>query len=157
VSLIERRLAELGLSLPPPWTPRGAFAPFRRSGTTIYLSGQINEWNGAVTLEGPVKSDATSVAAAAEAARVCALNLLYCLRDACEGDLDRVSGILRLGGFVACEIGFPHSPKVIDGATLLYRELFGDRGVHARTAVGVAGLPGNAAVEIDAIVELSTT
>lgn len=157
MSLIERRLAELGLVLPPPWTPRGAFAPYRRSGPTVYLSGQINEWAGAVTLQGPVLNEEASIAAAAEAARVCALNLLYCLRDACQGDLDRVRGILRLGGFVACEQGFPWSPKVVDGATLLLRELFGERGVHARTAVGVAGLPGNAAVEIDAIVEIAPT
>lgn len=154
MSRVEERLAELGLRLPPPWTPRGAFAPYRRCGTTVYLSGQINEWDGAVTLSGPVHTDDESVAAAAEAARICALNLLYCLRDACDGDLDRVAGFMRLGGFVSCELGFPWSPRVIDGATLLLRDLYGERGVHARTAVGVAGLPGNAAVEIDAIVEL---
>jgi enamine deaminase RidA (YjgF/YER057c/UK114 family) len=94
------------------------------------------------------------VAAARKAAEVCALNLLYRLREAAEGDLDRVECILRLGGFVNCASGFPQSPKVIDGATEIFIALFGEGGWHARTAVGVAGLPGNAAVEVDAVVRL---
>jgi len=80
--------------------------------------------------------------------------LLYALKLACDGDLDRVECILRLGGFVNCVPGFPDSPKVINGATELFVQLFGEAGQHARTAVGVAGLPGNAAVEVDAVVRL---
>jgi enamine deaminase RidA (YjgF/YER057c/UK114 family) len=151
---IDARLAELGLELPPPWQPRGAFAPFRLHRGTVYLSGQINEWAGAVTLHGPVGTAEAEVAAARAAAKVCALNLLYCLRLACNGDLDRVETVLRLGGFVACLPGFDRSPAVIDGATAVFRDVFGEAGVHARTAVGVAGLPGGAAVEVDAIVAL---
>jgi enamine deaminase RidA (YjgF/YER057c/UK114 family) len=154
MSIIETKLAELGLSLPPDWTPRGRFLPYRRDGAIVYLSGQINEWEGAVTLEGPVPDTENSVAAARKAAEVCALNLLYRLREAAEGDLDRVECILRLGGFVNCASGFPQSPKVIDGATEIFIALFGEGGWHARTAVGVAGLPGNAAVEVDAVVRL---
>ena len=151
---IDTRMATLGLEFPPPWTPRGAFAPFRIDGHTVYLSGQICEWDGEVVLTGPVGEGGVSVEAAREAARICALNLLYCLRLACDGDLDRVGAVMRLGGFVNCVPGFPWSPKVIDGATTIFRDLFGEQGVHARTAVGVAGLPGNAAVEVDAIVTL---
>jgi enamine deaminase RidA (YjgF/YER057c/UK114 family) len=154
MSTIESKLADLGLSLPPDWTPRGRFLPYRRDGATVYLSGQINEWDGAVTLEGPVPATEDGVAAARKAAEVCALNLLYRLREATDGDLDRVDCVLRLGGFVNCTSGFPHSPRVIDGATELFLALFGENGWHARTAVGVAGLPGNAAVEVDAIVRL---
>jgi enamine deaminase RidA (YjgF/YER057c/UK114 family) len=148
------RLSALGLALPPDWTPRGRFLPYRRDGAVVYLSGQINEWGGQVTLTGPVQDSPEAVAAAREAAQVCALNLLFRLREAAGGDLDRVDCVLRLGGFVNCVPGFPHSPKVIDGATNLFIALFGEAGWHARTAVGVAGLPGNAAVEVDAVVRL---
>ncbi|MBF9060086.1 RidA family protein [Rhodobacterales bacterium HKCCSP123] len=148
------KLAALGLALPPDWAPRGRFLPFRRDGAVVYLSGQICEWNGAVTLTGPVEDRPEAVAAARKAAEICALNLLYRLREAAEGDLDRVDCVLRLGGFVNCVPGFGQSPRVIDGATDLFIALFGENGWHARTAVGVAGLPGNAAVEVDAVVRL---
>jgi len=150
----EQRLAELGLQLPPDWTPRGQFLPFRTDGLIVYLSGQICEWDGAVTHEGPVVDTAQAFEDARGAAQVCALNLLYRLRAACDGDLDRVDVVLRLGGFVNCVSGFPHSPAVINGATELFIAVFGDQGWHARTAVGVCGLPGNAAVEVDAVVRL---
>jgi enamine deaminase RidA (YjgF/YER057c/UK114 family) len=120
----------------------------------VYLSGQICEWDGAVTHAGPVVDTAQAIEDARVAAQVCALNLLYRLRAACDGDLDRVDVILRLGGFVNCMSGFPHSPAVINGATELFIAVFGDQGWHARTAVGVCGLPGNAAVEVDAVVRL---
>ena len=148
------KLTALGLELPKDWTPRGKFLPYRRDGDLIYLSGQICEWDGKVTLAGPVPDCPEHVQAARRAAEVCALNLLYRLQEAAKGDLDRVDCILRLGGFVNCAAGFPHTPAVIDGATDLFIALFGERGWHARTAVGVASLPGNAAVEVDAIARL---
>ena len=151
---VMQKLAALGLALPPDWQPRGRFLPWRRDGAVIYLSGQICEWDGQVTLTGPVEDTPAAIEAARKAAEVCALNLLYRLRDAAGGDLDRVDCVLRLGGFVNCVPGFPHSPRVSDGATNLFITLFGDAGWHARTAVGVAGLPGNAAVEVDAVVRL---
>lgn len=154
MSRAEKRLAELGLELPPDWTPMGKFLPFRRDGTTVYLSGQVCESNGKVTHTGAVPNTPEGIATAREAAQICALNLLYRLREACEGDLDRVDCVLRLGGFVQCDTGFPASPLVINGATELFVELFGEAGWHARTAVGVPGLPGNASVEVDAIVRL---
>ncbi len=151
---VMEKLAALGLGLPPDWTPRGRFLPWRRDGAVVYLSGQICEWDGAVTLTGPVEDSPEAVEAARKAAEICALNLLYRLREAAEGDLDRVDCVLRLGGFVNCVPGFGQSPRVIDGATDLFIALFGENGWHARTAVGVSGLPGNAAVEVDAIVRL---
>jgi enamine deaminase RidA (YjgF/YER057c/UK114 family) len=151
---IDDRLQALGLELPQPWTPRGQFLPWRREGRTVFLSGQINEWNGEVTCQGPVGEGGVDVATAQAAARVCALNLLYALRLACDGDLDRVDRVLRLGGFVNCVPRFGQSPLVINGATSVFIDLFGESGWHARTAIGVAGLPGNAAVEVDAIVAL---
>lgn len=156
MSVAEQRLAELGLELPPDWTPRGQFLPFRKDGTTVYLSGQICEWDGAVTHLGPVQDTPAGLDAGRAAARICALNLLYRLRQACKGDLDRVDCILRLGGFVSCQPGFASSPAVINGATEVFVALFGNAGWHARTAVGVSGLPGNAAVEVDAIVRLKS-
>ncbi|MEO0624595.1 MAG: RidA family protein [Pseudomonadota bacterium] len=154
VSRTEARLAELGLQLPPNWTPMGQFLPFRRDGTTVYLSGQVCEWGGRVTHTGAVPNTPDGIAKAQEAAKICALNLLYRLREACEGDLDQVDTVLRLGGFVQCETGFPASPLVINAATEIFLALFGEDGWHARTAVGVPGLPGNASVEVDAIVRL---
>ncbi len=153
---IDQRLKELGLTLPPPWTPRGAFLPFRREGQVIFLSGQICEWDGQVTCEGPVGPGGVDIATAQAAARVCALNLLYTLRLACDGDLDRVRAVLRLGGFVNCRPGFGESPAVINDATQVFVDVFGEAGQHARTAVGVAGLPGNASVEVDAVVALAS-
>jgi len=149
---IDARIQELGLVLPEPWSPLGQFLPWQRQGSTVYLAGQVNEWNGEITCHGPVGDGGVGLEAARAAARVCALNLLYTLRLACEGDLDRVDRVLRLGGFVNSVPGFAQSPLVIDAATALFIELFGEAGRHARTAVGVAGLPGNAAVEVDAIV-----
>ncbi len=152
---IDQRLKELGLVLPPPWTARGAFLPFRREGLVVYLSGQICEWDGRVTCVGPVGPGGVDIATAQAAAKICALNLLYTIRLACDGDLDRVSAVLRLGGFVNCQSGFGDSPAVINAATQVFIDVFGDAGRHARTAVGVAGLPGNASVEVDAVVALA--
>lgn len=153
-SQIEQRLSDLGLELPPDWTPRGRFLPFRKDGPVVYLSGQICEWAGEVTHVGPVVDTPEGIEAAQDAAKICALNLIYRLREACEGDLNRVDVILRLGGFVNCTSGFPSSPLVINGATEVFIALFGEQGWHARTAVGVSGLPGNASVEVDAVVLL---
>jgi enamine deaminase RidA (YjgF/YER057c/UK114 family) len=150
VSRIEARLADLGLVLPSPPVPIANFVPWQREGRTVYLAGQVNEWNGAVPFVGKLGRE-FDVAAGQEAARLCALNLLACLRLACDGDLDRVRQCLRLGGFVNCVPEFEFAPAVVNGASDLIVAVFGDAGRHARTAVGVASLPRRAAVEIDAI------
>ena len=150
---IESKLGALGLSLPAPPSPIASFLPFRVASGVVYLAGQTCERGGRVVYAGAVGED-LSLESAREAAQLCALNLLACLREACEGRLDRVARCLRVGGFVQAKSGFARVPAVIDGASELFIALWGERGRHARTAVGVATLPQNAAVEVDAIFEL---
>jgi enamine deaminase RidA (YjgF/YER057c/UK114 family) len=153
MSLIEQRLAALGLELPTPPTPIANFVPWQRAGGTVYLAGQVNEWNGSVPFVGKLGRE-FDVEAGQQAAKLCALNLLACLKLACEGDLDRVRQCMRLGGFVNCEPDFEFAPAVVNGASDLIVALLGDAGRHARTAVGVASLPRRAAVEVDAIFQI---
>lgn len=148
---VDARLHQLGLSLPESCTPRGNFLPYRVAGGLVFLAGQICEWNGAVPHIGPVTTD---LDAGRKAAQICGLNLLFHLRAACDGDLDRVACVVRVGGFVNCLSGFAQSPAVINGASDLFIALYGEAGRHARTAVGVAGLPANASVEVDAVFAL---
>lgn len=134
------RLHGLGLALPKVPAPRGAFKPFSRSGQLVFLSGQICEWEGEVKFSGPV-GKVHDLQAGQQAAQICALNLLAALQLALDGDLDRVVCCHRVGGFVYATPGYPDVPKVINGASDLFFEVFGERGRHARTAVGVATLP----------------
>jgi enamine deaminase RidA (YjgF/YER057c/UK114 family) len=110
----------------------------------------VNEWNGSVPYIGKLGRE-FDVEAGQQAARLCALNLLACLKLACDGDLDRVQQCLRLGGFVNCAPDFDSVPAVVNGASDLIVTLLGEAGRHARTAIGVASLPRRAAVEVDAI------
>lgn len=160
---IESRLKEMGLALPDRCEPRGNFLPYERSGNLVFMAGQICEWNGSVPYVGAVRKDgeaaengapSVSIAEGRAGAELCALNMLYHLKAACDGDLARVSSVIRVGGFVNCRFGFDQSPAVINGASDLFIALFGEAGRHARTAVGVAGLPANASVEVDAIFEV---
>jgi enamine deaminase RidA (YjgF/YER057c/UK114 family) len=145
-------LAARGLELPRQCLPRGQFLPWTRSGRTVYLAGQICEWNGDVLYRGLVGA-AISLDVGAKAAELCALNLLFHLRAACGGNLGQVMRCLRVGAFVNAPQGFQHSPKIADGASELFIALWGQAGRHARTAVGVSALPMDASVEIDAIFE----
>ncbi len=154
MSPIEERLAALGLELPMPPTPIANFVPFTVTGRLVYLAGQVNEWNGTVPFVGKLGRE-FDIAQGQQAARLCELNLLACLKLACAGDLGRVERCLRVGGFVNCDPEFEFAPAVINGASDLLVALLGDRGKHARTAVGVATLPRRAAVEVDAIFELA--
>jgi len=147
---VSNRLAELGIVLPSPPTPIGSFELFVVHGLTVYLAGQTNEVAGVPTASGRVPRD-VSVEEGQAAARVCGLNLLAALARACAGDLGRVERCLQVRGFVNAQDGFDQIPAVINGASDLFVEVFGDAGRHARTAVGVAALPRNAAVEVDAI------
>jgi enamine deaminase RidA (YjgF/YER057c/UK114 family) len=153
MSAIEDRLAAMGLELPTPPTPIANFLPYTLHGTTVYLAGQVCEWNGTVPYIGKLGRD-FELADGVQAARLCALNLLACLKLACDGDLDRVQRCLRVGGFVNCKPEFEFVPAVINGASGLFVALLGEHGRHARTAVGVASLPRRAAVEVDAIFEI---
>lgn len=146
----EQRLIELGIELPTVPTPIANFVPFRRDANRVFLAGQICEWNGEVKYRGKLGVE-HGLDGGQEAARLCALNLLAALREACGGSLNRVTACLRVGGFVNCAPDYLQVPQVINGASNLFCALFGERGLHARTAIGVASLPQGAAVEVDAI------
>lgn len=148
---IEQRLKDLQIELPAVPRPIANFVPWQRHGDIIYLAGQVCELNGDAVYKGRV-GDSVDLAAAQDGARICALNLLAALREALDNDLNRVTSCLRLGGFVHCAPDFLSVPHVINGASDLFHDLFGQTiGAHARTAVGVAQLPRGASVEVDAI------
>ena len=150
---IEARLAELGIELPTPAAPAANYIPYTVSGNLVLISGQITFWNGALQYTGKVGVDLT-VDDAYKAARVCGLNLLVQLRDACGGELDRVRKVLRLEGFVSAGSDFTDHPRIINGASDLMVEVFGDAGRHARFAVGTPALPLDSAVEVAGIFEI---
>lgn len=150
---IDARLDELGVSLPEAAAPVANYVAFVRSGNLLHVSGQIaQDENGPV--KGKLGADMETGAGAA-AARRCALSLIAQARAACDGDLDRIVRVVKLNGFVNSAPDFTDQPKVINGASDLMVEVFGAAGRHARSAVGVAGLPLGVAVEIDAIFEIS--
>jgi len=151
---IDARLAELGIELPQAAAPVAAYVAYTRSGNTLYISGQITVWNGERKFVGKVGQDFT-VEQGKEAARLCALNILAQAKAALDGDLDRVTRVLKLGGFVNAGADFHDHPAVINGASELMQEVFGDAGKHARAAVGAPSLPGNVAVEVEAVLEVA--
>lgn len=150
---IEARLTAMGLSLPTDAPSRALFLPGKISGNLLFLSGQICEWDGKPQYFGPVGAD-FDLDEGRAAARMCALNLLWSIR-AVAGSLSRVSQVIRVGGFVAAPPGYGAGPFIIDGASQLFIDLWGEAGRHARTAVNVASLPANALVEVEAVVELT--
>ena len=150
---IEARLAELGIELPQPAAPVANYVPFALSGNLLFIAGQICQWNGQLRFVGKLGAG-VGIAEGTEAARLCALNILAHVRAACGGDLDRVRRCLRVGGFVNCTPDFTDMPQVVNGASDLMVEVFGDGGRHARAAVGVSSLPGGVAVEVEATFEI---
>jgi len=152
--MIDTKLAELGLELPTVATPAGSYVGYVVSGNQIFVSGQIPLWNGELKYTGKVGVDFTAEEGQ-EAAKVCALNIIAQVKDALGGDLDRVVKIVKLGGFVNCPTDFTAHPTVINGASDLMGAVFGEKGRHARFAMGAGSLPLNVAVEIDAIVEFA--
>jgi enamine deaminase RidA (YjgF/YER057c/UK114 family) len=147
VTTPEERLAERGLALPELRRPAGNYRGWMRAGDLLYLSGQ-----GADGHTGRLGADLTVIEGYA-AARACALNLLAQAHDAL-GALDAVAQVVQVRGFVACTPDFTEQPAVIDGASDLLVEVFGDRGEHARTAIGVQALPRGFAVELDAVLRV---
>ena len=155
-SKIDKRLAELGIALPEPASPVGSYVPYVNVGALVFISGQLPRAEGKLAFTGKVGRDVT-VENGQAAARVCALNLLAHLKVACAGNLDRVVRCVRMSGFVNSDPEFKDHPQVVNGASDLMHEVFGESGRHARTAVGVAALPANAAVEVEAIFEISVS
>jgi enamine deaminase RidA (YjgF/YER057c/UK114 family) len=146
------RLAELGLTLPPVVTPAGAYVPAVRTGQFVYTAGQLPVVDGKLPATGKVGAE-VSPSDAAGLARTCALNALAAAA-AAAGGLDAISRIVKVVGFVASAPGFNAQPQVINGASDLLVEVFGEDGRHARSAVGVAELPLNAPVEVELIAEV---
>ena len=151
---IDARLKELGIELPQATAPVANYVPYTVSGKLVVVSGQITLLAGKAQYIGKLGRD-ISIEDGQQAARLCALNILAHLRHACDGDLDRVKRVLRLGGFVNCTADFTEMPQVVNGASDLMVEVFGDAGRHARAAVGVNSLPGGVAVEVEAMFELA--
>jgi len=149
---IEARLAELGISLPQVAKPLAAYVPAVRTGNLVFISGQLPLVNGELQCQGLLGRD-VPVAQAAAAARLCAINGLAALKTV-EPDLNRVKRIVKLTGFVSCTPEFTAQPTVVNGASELLQAVFGERGTHARSSVGMAGLPLGAAVEVEMIVEV---
>ena len=150
---IDQRLAELKIELPNAAAPMANYVPAVRVGNLLFVSGQICQWNGERRHVGKLGAE-ISVADGQQAARLCGLNLLAQTKRFLDGDLDRVVRVVRLGGFVNAVPGFTEQPQVVNGASDLMVEVFGDAGRHARAAVGVGSLPGGAAVEVDAVFEV---
>src|SRR4026207_1887050 len=151
---IEKKLAELGIVLPEPVAPVANYAPFVRTGNFMVVSGQLClDAAGKLVAQGP-RGGGEAIEDGQKAARACAINLLAQLKAAL-GDLDKVARVVRLGGFINSAPGFADGPKVMNGASDLMVEGFGEKGRHARSTVGVAALPANAAVEVEGQFEVS--
>jgi enamine deaminase RidA (YjgF/YER057c/UK114 family) len=151
---IEKKLADLGLTLPSPRSPVANYVPFVLSGKLLTVSGQICFGaDGKVVAAGQL-GGGVSVEDGQKAARASAINLLAQVKAAL-GDLDRVARVVRLGGFINSAPGFTDGPKVMNGASDLMVEVFGDKGRHARTTVGVSALPADAAIEVDGVFEVA--
>ena len=151
---IDARLQELSIELPKTTAPMANYVPYTVCGKLVVVSGQITLWGGRAEYVGKLGRE-FSVEEGEKAARICALNILAHLKNACDGDLDRVKRVLRLGGFVNCTAEFTDMPQVVNGASDLMVQVFGDAGKHARAAVGVGSLPLGVAVEVEAMFELA--
>ncbi|GAA3906331.1 RidA family protein [Streptomyces gulbargensis] len=149
---VEARIAELGLTLPEVVPPIAAYQPAVRSGAYVYTSGQLPMVNGKLPTTGKVGAEVTPEEAKELAAR-CALNALAAVKSVA-GDLDRIKRVVKVVGFVASAPDFTGQPGVINGTSELLGEILGDKGVHARSAVGVTVLPLDAPVEVEVQVEL---
>lgn len=149
--MIDEKIKSLGINLPIPPSPAGSYIPVVRSGDLLYVSGQIPMEDGKVAFTGKVSD--TNIETAQKSARICAINILAQLKKEL-GDLEKISKIVRISGFVNSIPEFTQQPKVINAASDLFYEIFGECGKHSRIAVGVSSLPLNSMTEIDAIVEM---
>jgi enamine deaminase RidA (YjgF/YER057c/UK114 family) len=149
---IDRRLADLEIELPQASTPGANYVPFARSGNLVFMTGQLSQWNGERRFIGKLGRE-WRLEDGQQAARLCALNLVAHLKNALDGDLDRMTRCLRVAGYVNSMPDFTEQSQVLNGASDLFVEVFGDAGRHTRMAVGVAALPYDVAVEVEAVFE----
>lgn len=150
--MLEEKLKEIGIDIPEAPKPLASYIPAVVSGNLVYTAGQVPLENGKINFTGLVGRDLT-IEAAQKAAKICAINCLSAIKSVL-GDLNRIERILKLTVFVASAEGFVDQPKVANGASDFVVELFGEKGKHVRSAVGVSGLPINAPVEIEMIAEI---
>ena len=151
--MVEKKLASLGIRLPTPAGPIANYVAFVRSGSLLVVSGQLCFGvDGKLAATGQL-GDGVTIEQGQTAARACAVNLLAQVK-AAVGDLDQIARVVRLGGFINSAPGFTDGAKVMNGASDLMVEAFGDKGQHARSTVGVAALPANAAVEVEGLFEV---
>lgn len=153
MSLVESKLRDMGLELPPTPKPVASYLPAMRTGNLVFTAGQLPRADGKLLAEGKVGAEVTPEAAAA-AAQVCALNAISAVKSVI-GDLDKVTRVVKVVVFVASAPDFTGQPLVANGASEFFQEVFGDKGRHARSAVGAVSLPQNAAVEVEIIVEVA--
>ena len=151
---IAARLKDLGLTLPTPAIPQGSYVPWVRTGSLLFISGQITMGSKGLEYVGIVGAD-INLEDAKRAARLAAVNVIAQAATALDGDLDRVTRVVKVTGFVNAAPGFTQHPEVVNGASDLFAEIFGAAGLHARAAVGVSSLPRNVAVEIEAVFEVA--
>lgn len=149
---VTTRLTDLGIILPEPAAPVANYVPYVISGSLISISGQIPMNQSDLAFQGQVGNGVT-IEQAEEAAKLCGINIIAQINAALNGDLDRVSRIIKLGGFVNCVSEFADQPRIINAASNLMVDVFGDKGRHSRSAVGTNALPLNVPVEIDALIE----
>lgn len=150
----EQRLRDLQIELPTPSTPGANYVQFVRTGNLVFLTGQLSQWNGERRFIGKLGRE-FGVEEGRQAARLCALNLIAHLRTALEGNLDRAARCVRVAGYVNSTPDFTGQSQVINGASDLFVEIFGEAGRHTRMAVGVSALPYDVAVEVEAVFEAS--
>jgi enamine deaminase RidA (YjgF/YER057c/UK114 family) len=150
---IDKRLAELGITLPEAAKPVANYVPWVRTGNLVFISGQGPIEGGKVLYPGALGKD-VSLEDGVKSAKLCAINVLAQLKDAVGGDLDRVKRVVKLVGFVNATADFKDHPRVINGASDLMVEVFGDKGRHARSAVASPSLPMGISTEVEAIVEV---
>lgn len=151
---IMARLESLGLELPRPSEPGANYVPYMLVGDLLFLTGQLCHWNGERRFVGKLGRE-FDIEQGKEAARICALNLVAQLRAALDGDLDRVKSTVRLAGYVSSTPDFHGQSQVMNGASDLFVDLFGDAGRHTRMAVGVSALPYDVAVEVEGVIHIS--
>jgi len=154
MSTIEERLIAEGVTLPDAPAPAANYVPFVKTGNLVFVSGQLPLADGECKYLGRLGDD-VDLEEGVKAARLCAVNILAQIKMACDGDLSRVTRVVRLGGFVASTQEFEQHPAVINGASDLMAAVFGDAGAHARAAVGVAALPRGVSVEVEGLFEVS--
>lgn len=150
---VEERLARLGIELPDPVAPVATYVPYVVTGNLVFISGQVPVKDGKLAYRGKV-GDTYDLEQAKGVARLVGLNILAVAKAACDGDLEKVSRCVKLGGFVNCTPDFDQQPAVINGASDLMVEVLGEKGRHARFAVGANVLPFDVPVEIDAVFEI---